>query len=114
LRIIEGEDIKKAVFHCYSGGMKLAKEIWGEKYYISLASSIKRNKNMRKVARSIPLAFLLTETDSPFLSPEEGERNVPQNVRVVYEEVSRLRRMEMGELCEKIAENCRELFNILI
>ncbi|VUT23829.1 MAG: putative DNAse [Candidatus Methanolliviera sp. GoM_asphalt] len=112
LRIIEGEDIKKAVFHCYSGGMKLAREIWEEKYYISLASSIRRSKNMKKVARSIPLSLLLTETDAPFLSPVEGEINVPKNVRVVYEEVSKLRGMEIKELCEKIVENSSRLFDI--
>lgn len=112
LNIIENEDIRKAVFHCFSGGSKLAREIWEEGYYISLATSIGRTKNMKKAAKSVPLDLLLAETDSPFLSHIDGERNVPQNVKIVYQEISKLRGIEIGEVEKQVLENNHKLFNI--
>ncbi|BDC36438.1 TatD family hydrolase [Candidatus Methanoliparum sp. LAM-1] len=112
LNIIENEDIRRAVFHCFSGGTKLAREIWEEGYYISLATSIERNKNMKKAAKSVPLKLLLTETDSPFLSRIDGERNVPQNVNIVYREISKLKGIDIGEVERQVSENIHTLFNI--
>jgi len=112
LNIIENEDIRKAVFHCFSGGSKLAKEIQEEGYYISLATSIGRNKNMKKAAKSVPLNLLFAETDSPFLSPIEGQKNVPQNVKIVYQEISKLKDVDINEVERQISENNRILFNI--
>jgi TatD DNase family protein len=112
LKIIENEDIRKAVFHCFSGGTKLAREIWEEGYYISLATSIGRNKNMKKAAKSVPLDSLLTETDSPFLSNINEERNVPQNVKIVYQEISKLRDIDIDEVVRQVSENNHTLFNI--
>jgi TatD DNase family protein len=69
---------------------------------------------MRKVAKRIPISLLLTETDAPYLSPVEEERNVPQNVEVVYEEISRQRNSDVKTVEEQIENNFVRLFGVAL
>ena len=115
LKIITDEDIRKAVFHCFTGKPQLAEQICEEGYYVSLPASIVRSKSMRKVARRVPISHLLTETDAPYLSPiEEEERNVPQHVKAVYEEIARQRKIEFDETEEEIERNFERLFGVAL
>ena len=112
LKIISDEDIRKAVFHCFTGKPQLAALICEEGYYLSLPTSILRSKSMKKVAKNIPLSFLLTETDAPYLSPDEEKRNVPQKVQVVYEEIARQKKSDMETVEEEIERNFERLFGV--
>ncbi len=114
LKIVSDEDIRKAVFHCFTGKPQLAELICEEEYYISLPASIVRSKSMKKVAKRIPLSLLLTETDAPYLSPTEEERNVPQHVKVVYEEIARQRRIDVRVAEEEIERNFERLFKVVL
>ncbi|MBA7512444.1 putative metal-dependent hydrolase YjjV [subsurface metagenome] len=114
LKIVSDEDIRKAVFHCFTGKPQLAEQICEEGYYISLPASIVRSKSMRKVARRVPISHLLTETDAPYLSPTEEERNVPQHVKVVYEEIARQRKIEVREAEAEIERNFERLFGVVL
>lgn len=104
------KDVKEAVFHCYSGKRSLAEQICEEGYYISIPTSIVRSKNMKKSARGVPITSLLAETDAPYLSPEEGKRNVPQNVKIVYEKIAEAKEMGLEEVIKAIDENCSRVF----
>lgn len=112
LKIISDEDVRKAVFHCFTGKSELAARICEEGYYISLPTSIVRSKSMKKVAKRAPLSLLLTETDAPYLSPDEEERNVPQKVRVVYEEIARQKKSDVETVDKEIERNFERLFEV--
>jgi TatD DNase family protein len=112
LKIVSDEDIKKAVFHCFTGKALLAEQICKEGYYVSLPTIIARSKSMKKVAKRIPISLLLTETDAPYLSPVEEERNVPQNVKVVYEEIAKQRKSDVETVEEEIEGNFLRLFGM--
>jgi len=112
LKIVSDGDVRKAVFHCFTGKPQLAEQIYKEGYYISLPASIVRSKSMKKVAKRIPLSFLLTETDAPYLSPSEEERNVPQHVKVVYEEIARQQKIDFDAAEEEIERNFERLFAV--
>lgn len=110
--IVIQNGLKDVVFHCYAGNLTLAKEIINHGYYISVGTNLLRSKNTKKIAKNYPLEQLLTETDAPFLSPYSGKINVPQNVKFVLEEISKLRDMPVEEIDKVIEENCRRLFRI--
>lgn len=112
LEIVSDEDVKKAVFHCFTGKPGIAETICEEGYHLSLPTTIPRSKSMRKVAKRIPLSHLLTETDAPYLSPDENERNVPQNVKAVYEEIARQKKSEVETVDEGIERNFERLFGV--
>jgi len=103
-------DLNDVVFHCYSGNLTLAKEIINQGYYISVGTNLLHSKNTVKIAKKYPLKQLLTETDSPFLSPYPGKNNVPQNVKFILEEMSKFREVPIEEIDKVIEENCRRLF----
>ncbi len=112
LKIVLDEDVKKAVFHCFTGKPQVAEMIVEEGYYVSLPTSIVKSKSMRKVAKRVPLSYLLTETDAPYLSPDEKERNVPQKVAVVYEEIARQTKTAVETVDRHIEHNFEQLFRV--
>ena len=71
----------KGVFHCYSGSLEMARELIKRGWYIGF-TGVLTFKNARKaveVASTIPLDWLVLETDCPYMAPEpfRGKRNDP-------------------------------------
>lgn len=106
----------KGVFHCFSGSVETAREYLKMGFYISVAGPVTFAKaaKTKDVARFVPLDKLLVETDSPYLTPQpfRGKRNEPAYVRLVAEEISRLRDVSLEELAEATTNNVRNLFSI--
>jgi len=103
----------KFVMHCYSGSKEMALEFIKLGGYISLGGPVtfKNAKEPKEVAESVPLERLLIETDCPYLAPHpyRGKRNESSYVRLVLEEIARLRNIEVFEL-EKILDNNSNIF----
>jgi len=116
LKFISDADIRKAVFHCFTGKPQLAAEICNENegYHISLPASISKSKTMKKVAKRIPLSSLHAETDAPYLSPDEQKRNVPQQVKVVYEEIARQKKSDFQSVENAIDANFERMFRVKV
>jgi TatD DNase family protein len=97
------------ILHCFTGGQEDADAFldWG--FLISFAGNLtfKKAENLREVARVVPLARLLTETDSPYLAPVpyRGKRNEPAYVRGVTQELARLRNLPEEEIAHQVLEN---------
>ena len=66
------------------------------------------------LAPEIPLDKIVLETDSPYLTPHplRGRRNEPAHVRLVAEEVARLRDLSLAKVAEVTTANVRQLFGI--
>lgn len=106
----------KGVFHCFSGSVETAREYLKMGFYISVAGPVTfpKSAKTKEVAQFVPLDRLLVETDSPYLTPQpfRGKRNEPAYVRLVAEEIARLRNSSLEELAEATTRNVRELFSI--
>jgi len=111
-RIIMENEIKDAVFHCYGGNVTLARKIIENNYFISLTTNIGNFKNGKDIAKKFPLEQLMTETDSPFLSPFPEKPNVPQNVRIVVEKIAEIKKMSFAEVDRITTENAVRFFKI--
>ena len=111
----EGQGLS-GVFHCFSGSVEMAREVVKLGFYISLAGPVTFNNSqkLKAVAREVPLDRLLVETDSPYLTPHphRGKRNEPAFVRLVAEEVARLREIDLQTLAKATTENVKRLFSI--
>ncbi|MGP3667965.1 MAG: TatD family hydrolase [Candidatus Bathyarchaeota archaeon] len=112
-KIVLDNKVEKAVFHCFTGKRKLAYEIAKKGYYISVAPNIIKSKDIKKAVKDIPLEKILTETDSPFLAPD-NRRNVPQNVKIVIEKIAEIKKASFFEVGEKTVKNAVEVFNLNI
>ena len=103
----------KVVFHCYSGDLMMAEEIWQQGWYISFTGAITYpNSNMTDVIRQIPPAKMMIETDSPFLAPQpiRGKRNDPSSLRYVVEKISEVRRVSPLEISQTVYQNAYDFF----
>ena len=87
---------------------------WG--LYISFTCNItyKKADNLRNLVKAMPLERLLLETDAPFLSPQvyRGKRNEPANVRILAEEISKIKNVSFEEVASATTQNARELFSL--
>lgn len=105
------------VFHCFSGSVEMMREVLKLGFYVSIAGPVTFPKSvkLKEVAAQVPLDRLLIETDCPYLTPHphRGKRNEPAFVRLVAEEVARLRNIELPALAEATTANVRRLFNIV-
>lgn len=112
-----GDELDARVqLHCYSGSPELALEYVKKGATISLGGPItfKNGKKAAEVARVVPVEYLLTETDAPFLAPEplRGRPNRSEYVEHVLRRMAILKGMEYEELAEIILANGKRFFGI--
>lgn len=95
----------RVVFHCFSGDVDVAKHCAANGWYMSFAGTVtfRNAPALREAAAAVPPDLLLTETDSPYLSPHphRGQTNEPARVPLVaatLAEVHRMTREQMGQL----------------
>lgn len=116
LAIVKEFPAVRGVFHCYSGSVEMARELWKLGWYTGFDGPV-TYKNARKtveVAQEVPMDQLLLETDSPYMAPvpKRGERNDSRNIHHIAEKIAELRGMTADEVIRIAADNGRRLFAI--
>lgn len=118
IRILQEENAKEVggIMHCYSATREEVQPCLDMNFYISLGGPVtfKNAKEVKEVAKIVPLDRLLVETDAPYLAPHpnRGKRNEPAYVKLVAEEIARLREMPFDELANATTENAFRFFGI--
>ena len=110
LEILESAKIKNAILHCFSGNMKLVNKAHDLGCYFSIPPVIARLEHFHSLVKLIPSTRLLTETDSPYLSPIKEKRNEPANVKKSVEEISKIKKIEYEEAEKIIFSNFQKIF----
>jgi len=104
------------VLHCFSGDLKEAKEGLDLGFYLSFNGTLTyHNSRSTEIAKKIHLDFILTETDSPYLTPHphRGERNRPDYVSLVIKKLSEIFSPLTFEDIERITSlNADKLFKL--
>lgn len=111
LEMVKKYDLSHVIFHCYGGDAQTASAITEEGYYISISTIINFSTHHQDLAREIPLSNMLTETDSPYLSPFKG-RNQPAYVEEVVKKVAQVKELEMDEVDKITDKNAKKVFNL--
>lgn len=118
IRILQEENAAEigGIMHCYSGTVADIQPCLDMNFYISLGGPVtfKNAHEVKEVAKAIPLDRLLIETDAPYLAPHpyRGKRNEPAYVKLVAEEIARLKEMDFDKLCQITNRNAFEIFRI--
>jgi len=104
------------VIHCFTASSAFAETALELGFYISISGIVtfKNAKDLKEVARQVPLDRLLVETDSPYLAPVpyRGKTNQPGWVKHVAEEVARLQNRSFADVAAATTQNFFKLFNI--
>jgi len=110
----EGGGEVRGVLHCFTGNAWLAEGALALGFYISAAGIVTfpKSSELRNTFRHVPLDRLLTETDSPFLSPVpyRGQRNEPAHVSRVVDTLAGLHGVPASEIARRTRENFHALF----
>lgn len=103
------------VFHCYPGNLQQAKKIIDLGLHIGIGGVVTyKNNNMTDVVAGIPTEYILTETDSPYLSPVplRGKRNEPYNIKYIVEKIAEIKKLSYDIVAEITFKNSLKLFDL--
>ncbi len=104
-------ELKKVVFHCFGGKLKLVREIRDAGWYFSIPPSIMRAEHFQRIVKEVPVKQLLAETDSPYQGPEKEKRNEPANVRFVVEKIAEIKEQTFDEIANQLFANYLRIFS---
>ena len=118
LEILKRTNAKEVggILHAFSGSVEMAMEVIKLGFYIGLGGPV-TFKNARKaveVAQSIPLEYLVIETDGPYMAPVpfRGKRNEPMLVQHTAAKIAELRGISVEELIEATYQNGKRIYGI--
>ena len=118
LEILKRTNAKEVggILHAFSGSVEMAMEVIKLGFYIGLGGPV-TFKNARKaveVAQSIPLEYLVIETDCPYMAPVpfRGKRNEPMLVQHTAAKIAELRGISVEELIEATYQNGKRIYGI--
>jgi len=110
------------MFHCFAGDMDILKEALNLGFCIGFDGNItypglapKETVKLEDLARVTPLDRIVTETDSPFLTPIpfRGTRNTPNRVIIVGKFLAELKGISFEEISEITTANAKRIFQLI-
>lgn len=104
----------RGVVHSFAGSHEQARQLWDAGFMIGLGGPVtyERANRLRRLASTMPLEFLLLETDAPDQPDAEhrGRRNEPANLVLVARTIAALRGGELEDIATSTAANAVRLF----
>jgi TatD DNase family protein len=106
----------RGVVHSYSGSVEQARQLWDLGFLIGLGGPVTydRANRLRQLAGTMPLEFLLLETDAPD-QPDagiRGQRNEPVRLANVLAVIAQLRQQDKTDIAAVTTANAERLFGI--
>lgn len=105
------------VIHCYSYSKECARDFLEMGFYFGVGGVVtfQNGKKLKEVVEYLPMDRILTETDSPYLSPvpNRGKRNDSRNLVHVVEEIARIKGLSVEEVQQICKENAYRLYKKL-
>lgn len=104
----------KGIFHCYSGDIKTAQEIIKtNKFMFGIGGIVTfKNSNIPQLLQDIPLEYVVTETDAPYLSPtpNRGKRNESSYIPLIVSKLARIYNKKEIEIEKATIINANKIF----
>lgn len=109
---------KGFLMHCFSYAAETVNEFLSLGAYFSFGgvSTFKKAEKVRRAAAIVPKERILTETDSPYLTPEPFRGifpNEPKNIPYIAANLASLRGENEEEFCAAVIGNAKRLFSAL-
>lgn len=105
---------QRTMFHCFSGDEQLVARCAEFGWYMSFAGNVTFSNapGLRRAAAAAPLELIVTETDTPYLSPHphRGKVNEPARVTVTAQQLAQLKGVDVEHLAAATTANARRLF----
>ncbi len=117
LKILDDVEVpERIVMHCFSGDAEVTRRCAANGWYLSFAGNVtfKNAADLREAAAVAPLELLLTETDSPFLTPHphRGKPNDPSYVPYVLAALAEAQGRDGAEVEQAVYANAHAAFQL--
>jgi len=109
----EGMQEKKVLMHMFCE-KKLLPRVIENSWFVSIGPGIRKSKDIRKIARDMPLDKILLETDSPWFAQEGKTRGLPINVKIAAQKIAEIKKITIKELEKQTDLNAIKFFNLQI
>lgn len=107
---------KKGIMHCYSYSLEMAKLFIELNFKIAFGGALTflNAKENKEIVKNLNIKDLLIETDAPYLTPHpfRGKINEPKYIKLVVEEIARLKEMSVEEVAKTTYNNACDLFEV--
>lgn len=109
------------MFHCFAGTVEVLKQALELGFYIGFDGNITyegiakgETIALPELVKYAPLDRIVTETDSPYLTPvpHRGSRNTPSYVILIGQEIARIKAVPFEKVREQTTSNAKNLFKI--
>ncbi|MDI9364601.1 MAG: TatD family hydrolase [Flavobacterium sp.] len=101
------------IFHCFSGSYESAKQITNMNFMLGVGGVITyKNAGLAEALQNIPNAFLVLETDAPYLAPVpfRGKRNESSYLTYVIEKLANSKQISVEAMAAITTDNAQRLF----
>jgi TatD DNase family protein len=105
----EGMQNHKVLFHLLQDKSVIQKII-DNKWFISIGPGLLKSKDIKKIARDVPLNNIMLETDSPWFKQQGQEFGEPTNVRVALEKIAEIKTLEKSFVEKQTDKNALDFF----
>ena len=112
---------RPGMFHCMSGNLEFLKKVLALGFYVGFDGNITykglapgEDTQLSELVSYAPLEAIVTETDSPYLTPEphRGSRNKPSYGILIGEFIAQIKHISFEEVAAQTTENANRLFGI--
>jgi TatD DNase family protein len=104
----------KGDVHFFAGSMDVAKAFVDFGFTLSFTGVITFTTDYDEVIKNTPLDMIMTETDSPYVTPVpyRGKRNEPVYVCEVVKKIALVKGLPESEVAEVVIQNAKRVFSI--
>ena len=105
----------KGIFHCFTGTQKQAERALDFNMKLGIGGVVTfKNGKIDQFLKSIPLDYIVLETDAPYLAPVpyRGKRNESAYLALVAEKLATIYQTDIESIAKITTQNSKDIFKI--
>jgi TatD DNase family protein len=104
--------VKRVLWHCFGGKLKLAEKMSERGHFFSIPSNARRAEGFTRMLKGLARDRLLFETDCPYLGVNRDRESEPADVAQTAVLAAELWKVSLAEVKRQVTENFRALFGV--
>jgi TatD DNase family protein len=114
LEILKEHSEMKGDVHFFAGSLEDAKAFVDFGFTLSFTGVVTFTKDYDEVVKATPLEMIMSETDSPYITPipYRGKRNEPLYVKEVVKKIAEIKGLPESEVASTLLSNAKRVFRI--
>jgi TatD DNase family protein len=113
----------QGIIHCFTGSENIIKKYLEMGFYIGITGWIcdnRRNTELLKSVKILPIDKLIIETDSPYLTPLNYAKqyktkiNQPDSLIHIVTKISEIKQININDIIKITIDNSNKLFNLTL